>query len=70
MTLNSYAIDTVALLRPLSVEGRHGYQHSSAEQHCYEIAMENLVQLQRIRDLDASILQHAQDSISVMVACE
>jgi len=57
-------------MRPVTVDGRHWQHHTSAEQDCYEIAMENLVQLQRIRDLDASILQHAQDSISVMVACE
>jgi len=57
-------------MRPAAVNNSRWQQRSSAEQDCYEIAMENLVQLQRIRDLDASILQHAQDSISVMVACE
>ncbi|WWC64963.1 uncharacterized protein I303_107577 [Kwoniella dejecticola CBS 10117] len=39
-----------------------------AERYCYDLATRSLSQIRTIYDIDASILYHAQDSVSIMVA--
>lgn len=69
LTLNSFGVNAQQLLNPV-IAMTDTRSTASAEQYCYAIATENLLQLQAIRDLDVGILHHAQDSISIMVACE
>jgi hypothetical protein len=68
LTLNSFAVK----LQPTMGESSTSIDLKAvqAERLCYDLAIGSLTQLRVIYDIDQHILHHAQDSMSIMVACK
>ncbi len=70
LNLNSYAVN---LVDQPSAAGRVAPLNSGmmeAEQRCLGLSMRSLYQLRRLFDIDERVLHYAQDSMSIMIACE
>ncbi|WVQ70474.1 uncharacterized protein L199_008701 [Kwoniella botswanensis] len=67
LTLNSFAVDLQHSFNGFS-PGLFDPKVQQAERYCLDLARQSLSQLKTIYDIDASILHHAQDSVSIMVA--
>nr|XP_018259519.1 uncharacterized protein I303_07587 [Kwoniella dejecticola CBS 10117]OBR81677.1 hypothetical protein I303_07587 [Kwoniella dejecticola CBS 10117] len=67
LTLNSFAVNLQDTMNGFS-PSMFDTKVQQAERYCYDLATRSLSQIRTIYDIDASILYHAQDSVSIMVA--
>lgn len=70
LNLNSHAVNLARSVNDLSPDVPLNNTMAQAEQYCYHLAINSLAQLRVLSMIDERILQYAQDSMSIMVACE
>lgn len=70
LNLNSYAVNLARDASDNTADVPLNAAMAQAEKDCYQLAIDSLAQLRILYSINPRILTYAQDSMSIMVACE